>query len=127
MATNSDGTCPGGAEQCSKHLPGYTVRAAAPFASSSEASRMLLQQYGPLKMRPFHTDPPAKNITAVADIVINGCMPSSGCTAVPQTMSPIECLSVYCADLPSVGVKVTGNYVRVTLLSRLIALAVLLT
>ena len=69
MATNSDGTCPGGAEQCSKHLPGYTVRAAAPFASSSEASRMLLQQYGPLKMRPFHTDPPAKNITAVADIV----------------------------------------------------------
>ena len=64
---------------------------------------------------------------AGADIVINGCMPSSGCTAVPQTMSPIECLSVYCADLPSVGVKVTGNYVRVTLLSRLIALAVLLT
>jgi hypothetical protein len=77
--------------------------------------------YGPLVLRPFCGLNPTgyngvgcfgspKNITVMADIVINGCLTSTDCLSIPPKMDPFSCVSTYCSTFPTTGIKISANY-----------------
>ena len=77
--------------------------------------------YGPLVLKPYCGINPTgyngpgcfghpKNITVMADIVINGCLASTDCLSIPPKMDPFSCVSVYCSKFPTTGIKISGNY-----------------
>ena len=77
--------------------------------------------YGPLLLKPqcglnpTGENGPAcfgnpRNITVMADIVINGCLASTDCLSVPPTMDPFSCVQSYCSKFPTAGIKISGNY-----------------
>ena len=104
------------------------------------AGAIAARTYGPLRLKPFcGLDPKGtsgtkctgspKNLTVVADIVscniphcwrlpalhccrqvINGCLASGDCLKIPPPMPLIECMSYFCNEFPTVGVRLAGNY-----------------
>ena len=77
--------------------------------------------YGPLVLKPKCGLNPTgengeacfgspRNITVMADIVINGCLASTDCLSIPPKMDPFSCVQSYCSTFPTEGLKITGNY-----------------